>query len=115
MSHVRFCTTPSSRHPRAGGDPAWANSALAAKLDPRLRGGDGSLQTCLGVFKMKTTYDLEANALYVKFSDEKIDHTEELRPGLILDFDSRGHIVGIEMLDAKQQLSESALKSLAAA
>jgi uncharacterized protein YuzE len=64
---------------------------------------------------MKTEYDPEANALYVIFSDEKIERTEELRPGIILDFDSRGHIVGIEMLDAKQKLSESALKSLAAA
>ena len=64
---------------------------------------------------MKTTYDNEANALYVKFSDDKIERTEELRPGIILDFDSRGHIVGIEMLDAKKQLSEAALKSLEAA
>jgi uncharacterized protein YuzE len=64
---------------------------------------------------MKTEYDPEANALYVKFSDEKIERTEELRPGIILDFDNRGHIVGIEMLDAKQKFSESALKSLAAA
>lgn len=64
---------------------------------------------------MKTEYDPEANALYVKFSDDKVDRTEELRPGIIIDFDSRGHIVGIEMLDAKASLSESALKSLAAA
>ena len=64
---------------------------------------------------MKTQYDPEANALYVKFSDDKIEKTEELSPGIILDFDSRGHIVGIEMLNAKQKLSESALKSLAAA
>lgn len=64
---------------------------------------------------MKTTYDHEANALYVKFSEEKIERTEELRPGLILDFDGRGHIIGIEMLDAKTQLSAAALESLAAA
>jgi uncharacterized protein YuzE len=64
---------------------------------------------------MKTQYDAEANALYVKFSDDKIERTEELRPGINIDFDSRGHIVGIEMLDAKTVLSESALKSLAAA
>jgi uncharacterized protein YuzE len=64
---------------------------------------------------MKTTYDHEANALYVKFSEEKIERTEELRPGLILDFDNRGHIIGIEMLDAKTQLSAAALESLAAA
>ena len=64
---------------------------------------------------MKTEYDPEANALYVKFSDDTVDRTEELRPGIIIDFDSRGHIVGIEMLDAKTVLSEQALKSLAAA
>ncbi len=64
---------------------------------------------------MKTTYDKEANALYVYFSDEKIVSTEELRPGIILDFDAHGRIVGMEMLDAKTQLSAAALKSLAAA
>ena len=64
---------------------------------------------------MKTTYDKEANALYVYFSDEKIDRTEELRPGIMLDLDAHGRIVGMEMLDAKAQLSAAALKSLAAA
>lgn len=64
---------------------------------------------------MKTTYDKEANALYVNFSDEKIASTEELRPGIIFDFDEQGHIIGMEMLDAKKQLSAEALKSLAAA
>ena len=64
---------------------------------------------------MKTTYDKEANALYVYFSDEKIARTEELRPGIILDFDANDRIIGMEMLDAKTQLSAAALKSLAAA
>ena len=64
---------------------------------------------------MKTTYDNEANALYVKFSNETVAKTEELRPGMILDFDSRGHIIGFEMLDAKKQLSEAAIEALAAA
>ena len=64
---------------------------------------------------MRTEYDPEANAIYVRFSDEEIDHTDEVRPGIIVDYDARGHVVGIEMLDAKTLLSESALKSLAAA
>ena len=64
---------------------------------------------------MRTTYDKDANALYVYFSDEKIDRTEELRPGIILDLDAHGRIVGMEMLDAKAQLSAAALKSLAVA
>ena len=110
-----FAPPPHPVIPAQAGIQLGQTPHLRQSWTPACAGGDGSLQTCLGVFKMKTTYDLEANALYVKFSDEKIDHTEELRPGLILDFDSRGHIVGIEMLDAKQQLSESALKSLAAA
>lgn len=64
---------------------------------------------------MRTEYDPEANAIYVRFSDEQIDHTDEVRPGIIVDYDARGHVVGIEMLDAKTLLSEAALKSLAAA
>jgi uncharacterized protein YuzE len=64
---------------------------------------------------MKTTYDHDANALYVRFSEEKVASTEELRPGIILDFDLRGRIIGIEMLNAKSQLSADALASLAAA
>lgn len=34
-------------------------------------------------------YDPEANALYVKFSDKKVSRTEELKPGIILDFDRK--------------------------
>ncbi|MFO1032904.1 MAG: DUF2283 domain-containing protein [Hyphomicrobiales bacterium] len=61
------------------------------------------------------SHEPEANALHVKFSDGSIERAEELKPGIILDFDTRDRVVGIEMLNAKQQLSESALKSLVAA
>ena len=64
---------------------------------------------------MKTTYDRDANAIYVKFSDAKVAGMEELRPGLIVDFDKDGRIIGIEMLDARNQLAADALASLAAA
>lgn len=64
---------------------------------------------------MRTEYDPEANAIYVRFSDEQVDHTEEIKPGIIMDYDARGRVIGIEMLDAKTILSEAALKSLAAA
>ena len=64
---------------------------------------------------MKASHDPEANSIYVQFSDEDVDHTDEVRPGIIVDYDARGHVIGIEMLDAKTLLSEAALKSLAAA
>ena len=64
---------------------------------------------------MRATYDSEANALYVRFSEAAIVETEELRPGLIVDFDKEGRIVGLEMLNARAQLPADALKSVAAA
>lgn len=64
---------------------------------------------------MKTTYDKDANALYVRFSERRIVESEEVRPGLIVDFDDQGRIVGLEMLDARTRLPEDALASLVAA
>ena len=57
---------------------------------------------------MKATYDSEANALYIRLSDGAIVETEELRPGLIVDFDNDGRIVGFEMLDARMQVPADA-------
>ena len=64
---------------------------------------------------MKTIYDDEANALFVRFSDQAIVCSEEVRPGLIIDFDGEGRIVGFEMLDARTQLTAEALAGMAAA
>lgn len=54
---------------------------------------------------MKTHYDAEADALYVRFASDDIIESEEVRPNLILDFDAQGKIVAIEMLKAKEQVS----------
>jgi uncharacterized protein YuzE len=63
---------------------------------------------------MKVTYDEQANALYVRFTDAAIEASEEVRPGLIIDFDSDGRIVAFEMLDANAQLTPGALAGIAA-
>lgn len=64
---------------------------------------------------MKLDYDDKANALYFRFSDEKIFESEETRPGLVLDFDRQGHIVAIELLNAREQLAPKAIADLQAA
>jgi uncharacterized protein YuzE len=64
---------------------------------------------------MRATYDSEANALFVRLSEGAIVESEELRPGLIVDFDKDGRIVGFEMLDARMQLPPDALATVAAA
>ncbi|MBV9066366.1 MAG: DUF2283 domain-containing protein [Methylobacteriaceae bacterium] len=64
---------------------------------------------------MRMKYDQEADALYVRFSEEQIDGSEEVRPGVILDYDNKGRIVGIEVLDARKQMTPDALLGLQAA
>jgi uncharacterized protein YuzE len=57
---------------------------------------------------MKTIYDVEANVLYVRFSDAPIVESEEVSDGVVLDFDSEGRIVAIELLDATKRVAAGA-------
>ena len=61
---------------------------------------------------MKATYDEESDAFYVRFSNLEITESEEVRSGLILDFDAEGQIVSIELLDARTQLPPEALADI---
>ncbi len=54
---------------------------------------------------MKTLYDPEADALYLRFADTPVAESEEVRPGIMLDFDASGRIVAIEVLDASEHLT----------
>lgn len=57
---------------------------------------------------MKTLYDSEADALYVRFAAAKVVDSEEVAPGVMLDFDEEGRIVGVEVLEARRHLAEGA-------
>jgi uncharacterized protein YuzE len=63
---------------------------------------------------MKTRYDPEADALYVRFSEAAVVESEEVSEGVVLDFDSDGRIVAIEVLDASKHLSSGANLTTAA-
>jgi uncharacterized protein YuzE len=47
---------------------------------------------------MKLKIDKENDALYLRLDEAKIVESEEVEPGVILDFDDKGRVVGIEML-----------------
>lgn len=51
---------------------------------------------------MKFEYDPQADALYIRLAAGKVAETEEVRPGLMLDYDESGKILGIEMLDVSK-------------
>ena len=49
---------------------------------------------------IKITYDPEVDVLRIIFSDAPIEESDEEKPGVILDFDKDGNVVGLEILDA---------------
>lgn len=57
---------------------------------------------------MKTIYDPAADALYLRFAEAAIVESEEVSDGVVLDFDSEGRIVAIEVLDASKHLTSGA-------
>ena len=53
---------------------------------------------------MKITYDPEVDVLRIIFSEASIEESDEEKPGIILDFDKEGNIVGMEILDASRRM-----------
>ena len=53
---------------------------------------------------MKIEFDKEANVVYVRFKDGKIAESDEIKEGLIIDYDENGNPLAIEILNAKDVL-----------
>jgi uncharacterized protein YuzE len=49
---------------------------------------------------MKVTYDPEVDVLRILFRDAPIEESDEDKPGVILDYDKDGNVVGLEVLNA---------------
>jgi len=52
---------------------------------------------------MKVTYDAEVDILRIILSNQPVEESDEDKPGVILDYDADGNIIGIEILDASQR------------
>jgi uncharacterized protein YuzE len=50
---------------------------------------------------MKISYDHIVEAVYIDLVDAKADRSEEVKPGVIFDYDQEGRLVGIEILGIK--------------
>ena len=57
---------------------------------------------------MKTIYDPQTDALYVRFADAPVVESEEVSDGVVLDFDAEGRIVAFELLEARKHLAAGA-------
>jgi len=53
---------------------------------------------------MKVTYDPDVDVLRILFSNAPIEESDEDKPGVILDYDKDGNVVGLEVLNASQRI-----------
>lgn len=52
---------------------------------------------------MKIEYDQQADAMYIRLRTGTVSESDEVRPGVVLDFDAQGQVLGIEMLDVSKR------------
>ncbi|MEZ4727002.1 MAG: DUF2283 domain-containing protein [Caldilineaceae bacterium] len=53
---------------------------------------------------MKVTYDAEMDILRIILRDAPIEESDEEKPGMIIDYDEQGNVVGLEILDASKRV-----------
>ena len=54
---------------------------------------------------MRLHYDEKADALYLRLGDSKIEESQEIEPGIVLDFNTRKQVVAIEVLRVRERFS----------
>lgn len=61
---------------------------------------------------MRIKVDLESNALYFRLSENKIEESEEVAKGVVVDYDKAGKVVGLEVLNLKERFSLEKLSKI---
>ena len=61
---------------------------------------------------MKVHFDEASDALYIRLDDSKIMESEEVKSGIVLDFDEHDQVVGIEILRVKNRVPLAHLKQM---
>ncbi len=61
---------------------------------------------------MKLTMDPEADALYLRLNDTQIADSEQVASGVVLDYDEKGEVVGVEILHISKRAPKAELQRL---
>lgn len=61
---------------------------------------------------MKVHFDQKSDALYFRLDESPIVESEEVKPGVILDFNAKNQVVGVEILKVKERVPEASLKEM---
>ncbi|MCU0549124.1 MAG: DUF2283 domain-containing protein [Leptolyngbya sp. Prado105] len=58
---------------------------------------------------MQAKYDAEVDVLRIRWSDAPIEESDQDKPGIILDYDQDGNVIGVEILNASKKIENVAL------
>ena len=61
---------------------------------------------------MRIKVDREGDSLYFRLDESNIVESEEVRPGVILDYDANDRVVGVEFLGISSRASDEELSSI---
>lgn len=53
---------------------------------------------------MRVKVDMESDALYFRLCDDPIENSQEVVPGIIVDYNKDGEAIGIEILGIKERI-----------
>ena len=61
---------------------------------------------------MRIKVDKDSDTLYFRLDEASIVESEEIRPGVVLDYDKNGNVVGVEFLSVSSRTTPLELSSL---
>lgn len=61
---------------------------------------------------MKVTYDEDADAMYIRLTNERYSKTKPIDKNTILDLDKNGNVIGIELLFVSEHLPKGFLSQV---
>jgi uncharacterized protein YuzE len=62
---------------------------------------------------VRISYDAEVDALYIQLRQGDPTTSVDLEEGVTADLDADGHVLGLEVLDARERLGDEGLTSIA--
>jgi uncharacterized protein YuzE len=54
-------------------------------------------------------YSHDADAIYIRLKEDRIYNTDEVTPDIIMDYDDKGNVIGIEILSASEKVDTQEL------
>ena len=61
---------------------------------------------------MRIKVDKDTDTLYFRLDENKVVESEEVQPGVILDYDENNQVVGVEFLNVSKRVASDELSSM---